>query len=323
MKFLRWFLGALLCMQMPIGFAAGAENYPSKPVTIIVPFSAGSGTDISARRLADAMSKRTGQAVVVDNRPGAYGQIAARAAANAQPDGYTVFLTTNTTHGANSAMLKKLNYDPVRDFEPVSAVASSAMLLVVRADSPYKTAQSLFEAMRSGGDKVWQFGIGNSSSRVQGELLRLRLNAKAMGVPYRSTMPGVTDLMGGVLDYMFVDTGAVFNLVHSGRLRALASTGAERELLLREVPTLDEVGLKDMQMTVWSAPFVPAKTPQPIIDKLSGLVREIMNDPAMRETVAQTGGRARGSTPQALRAFVALEIDKWGKAVKAAGIEPE
>ena len=322
MKFVRWLLAVFLCAQAPLVFSADGGSYPSKLITIIVPFAPGSGTDISARQLADAMTKRTGKPVVVDNRPGASGQIAARAAAAAPPDGYTMLLTTNTTHGANSAMFKRLNYDPIRDFAPVSTVSSSGMVLVVRTESPHKTAQSLFNAMRAG-NKVWHYGIGNASSQVEGALLGARLNAKAMGVSYRGTMPAVNDMMGGILDYMFVDVGAVLGLIHSGRLRPLATTGPERELLLREVPTLDEIGLKDMQMTAWSAAFLPAKTPKPIVNKLSELVREIMNDPTMRQTISQLGGRSRGSTPEALQAFVASEIDKWGKAVKAAGIQPE
>jgi len=323
MRFVRWLLTIILCALAPLAFSADVGSYPSKLITIIVPFAPGSGTDISARQLADAVSKRTGQPVVVDNRPGASGQIAARAAAAAPPDGYTILLTTNTTHGANSAMFKRLNYDPIRDFSPVSTVSSSSMVLVVRAESPYKTAQSLFNAMRTGGDKVWHYGVGNASSQVEGALLRARFDAKGLGVSYRGTMPAVNDMMGGILDYMFIDVGAALSLIQSGRLRALASTGPERELLLRDVPTLDEVGIKDMQMTAWSAAFLPAKTPKPIVNKLSELVREIMNAPTMRETISRLGGRSQGSTPEALQAFVSSEIDKWSRAVKAAGIEPE
>jgi tripartite-type tricarboxylate transporter receptor subunit TctC len=302
--------------------AAAPAPYPVKPLKFIVPFPAGSGTDTGARVLGQWLTAKTGQPVIVDNRPGASGFLAAQAAAAAAPDGYTVLLTTNTTHAANPAMFKKLPYDPVKDFEPVSMVGSIGLLLLVPATSPYKDIGSFLAQLRAGGKRL-HFGAGNSSSRIAGELLKTAVGADLLAVPYKGTPQALTDLMGGQIDFMFCDISPALPLVTSGKLRALATSSADRELLLRDVPTLKEAGLKDFEMTVWSAAFVPAKTPQDTVAKLSELLRAALADPAVRQEFSRTGGRSRGSTPDELRAFVNAEMAKWATAVKTAGIEPE
>ena len=231
-------------------------------------------------------------------------------------------MTTNTTHAANPAMFRKLPYDPVKDFEPVSMVGSAGLLLLVAADSPHKDIGSFLAQLRTGGKRL-NFGAGNSSSRIAGELLKAGTGADLLAVPYKGTPPALIDLMGGRIDFMFCDIGAALPLVTSGKLRALAASSADRELLLRDVPTLQEAGLKDFEMTVWSAAFVPAKTPKEIIAKLNELLRAALADPVVRQEFANTGGRSRGSTPDELRAFVNSEMAKWAAAVKAAGIQPE
>jgi tripartite-type tricarboxylate transporter receptor subunit TctC len=318
MRNFLFLLTAALVAQHPMAAAA----YPAKPIKIIVPFPAGSGTDTGARVLGRWLTAKTGQPVIVDNRPGASGFIAAQAAAVAEPDGHTVLLTTNTTHAANPAMFKKLPYDPVKDFEPVSMVGSAGLLLLVPADSPYKDIGSFLARLRAGGKRM-HFGAGNSSSRIAGELLKTATGSDLLAVPYKGTPPALTDLIGGQIDFMFCDIGAALSLVRSGRLRALAASSAERELLLRDVPTLQEAGLKDFEMTVWSAAFVPAKTPKDTVAKLSELLRAALADPAVRQEFSNTGGRSRGSTPDELRAFVKSEMAKWAAAVKTAGIQPE
>ena len=309
--------GALLALQV-----MAASLYPAKPLRFIVPFPAGSGTDAGARVLAKWMTTRTGQPVIVDNRPGASGFIAAQAAAAAEPDGYTVFLTTNTTHAANPAMFRKLPYDPVKDFEPVSMVGSAGLLLLVPAASPHKDIGSFLAQLRPGGKRL-AFGAGNSSSRIAGELLKTATGADLLAVPYKGTPPALTDLMGGQIEFMFCDMGPALPLVMSGKLRALASSGAARELLLRDVPTLQEAGLKGFDMSVWSAAFVPARTPKDTVEKLSELLRAALAEPAVRQEFANSGGRSRGSSPDELRAFVKSEMAKWASAVKSAGIDPE
>jgi tripartite-type tricarboxylate transporter receptor subunit TctC len=301
---------------------AAPASYPAKPLKIIVPFPAGSGTDAGARVLGQWLTAKTGQPVIVDNRPGASGFIAAQAAAAAAPDGHTLLLTTNTTHAANPAMFKKLPYDPVKDFEPVSMVGSSGLLLVVPAASPHHDIGPFLAQLRAGGKRL-HFGAGNSSSRIAGELLKTATGADLLAVPYKGTPQALADLMGGQIDFMFCDIGAALPLVMSGKLRALATSSADRELLLRDVPALKEAGLKGFEMTVWSAAFVPAKTPKETVSKLSDLLRAALADPTVREQFSNTGGRSRGSTPDELRAFVKSEMVKWAAAVKTAGIDPE
>lgn len=315
------FVSLLLALAATAGAQTGA-TFPNKSFKFIVPFPAGSGTDTSARRVAQELAVRSGQAVVVENKPGASGFIAAQAAAHADPDGSTLFITTNTTHGANSALFKKLPYDPVKDFEPVSLLGYSAELLVVSPQSPYQDIGALLKAMRVPG-KQFKFGTGNSGSRVAAEMLRLRLNTDALAIPYKGTPQAMTDLMGNLLDFMFVDMGPALPLVQSGKLRALASSGSERELQLPNVPTLEESGLKGFQMTVWSAAFVPAGTPRAVVNKLNAWLQEIAATPKMHEMAAQSGGKSQGSTVEELRTFVASEIKKWGDTIRAAGIEPE
>jgi len=305
-----------------LGLQATAAGYPERPIKLVVPFPAGSGTDSGARVLGQWLMAKTSQPVVVDNRPGGSGFIAAQVAAHAEPDGYTVLLTTNTTHAANPALFKKLPYDPVKDFEPVSMVGAAGLLLLVPADSGPKDIASFLGQLRAGG-KPWRFGFGNSSSRIAGELLKTATGADLLAVPYRGTPQALTDLLGRQIDFMFCDIGAALPLVTSGKLRALAASSASRELLLREVPTLQEAGLAGFEMTVWSAAFVPAKTPKATIAKLNELLRAALADPAVRQEFANTGGRSRGSTPEELRAFVQSEIAKWAAAAKAAGIQPE
>jgi tripartite-type tricarboxylate transporter receptor subunit TctC len=315
-----FFLLAAAVLARPA--TAALPAYPAKPLRIIVPFPAGSGTDTGARVLGQWLTARTGQPVIVDNRPGASGFIAAQAAATAPADGYTLLLTTNTTHAANPAMFKKLPYDPVKDFEPVSTVGSAGLLLLVPAASPYQDIGSFLAQLRAGGKRL-HFGAGNSSSRIAGELLKTAIGADLLAVPYKGTPQALTDLMGGQIEFMFCDISPALPLVTSGKLRALATSSADRELLLRDVPTLKEAGLKDFEMTVWSAAFVPAKTPTDTVAKLSELMRAALADPAVRQEFSNTGGRSRGSTPDELRAFVKSEMAKWAAAVKTAGIQPE
>ncbi len=305
-----------------LGLQAVAAGYPERPIKLIVPFPSGSGTDVGARVLGNWLTAKTGQPVIVDNRPGASGFIAAQAAAAAAPDGYTLLLTTNTTHAANPAMFRKLPYDPVKDFEPVSMVGSAGLLLLVSADSPYKDVGSFLAQLRAGGKRL-NFGAGNSSSRIAGELLKTATGADLLAVPYKGTPQALTDLIGRQIDFMFCDIGAALPLVMGGKLRALAASGANRESLLREVPTLQEAGVKGFDMTVWSALFVPAKTPKETVAKLSELLRAALADAPVRQEFANTGGRTRGSTPDELRTFMKAEMTKWAAAVKTAGIQPE
>lgn len=300
---------------------AGAP-YPSKPIRFILPFPPGSGTDIGARIIAQSVSTQTGQTVVVDNRAGGSGFIAAQAVAQAAPDGYTVFVTTMTTQAVNQWLFKKLPYNPARDFAPVTLFALSPMILIVRntPDAP-KTLAELTERVRKSAGKA-TFASGNSSSRLAAETYRAALGLDAVHVPYKGTPQAITDLIGGQVDFMFPDLSPAVPLVKSGQLRALAVTGSKRVPSVPELPTMGELGTP-VNLVAWSGAFVPAGTPRPVIDRLNQLMHQALASREYQEQSAKSGTEATPMTPDQFGEFVRAEVDNWGRAVKAAGIQPE
>lgn len=302
--------------------ADAAAQYPNKPVKFIVPFPSGSGTDASARNSGMAITALSGQAVVVENRPGASGFIAAQTAASAVPDGYTILVTTNTTHAANAALYKKLPYDPVKDFEPVALMGTSGLALVVHPDSPYRTAQDLIRFARENPDKL-SFGSGSSSTRIAGEMFRLAADSRALHVPYKGVPQALMDLVGKQVDFMVADLNPSLPLIQQGKLRALAVTTATRYATLPDVPTLQESGLKNFEMVAWSAAFAPRGTPQPIVHKLHQLIRKGQQTESSKAFYKASGGQPASGSPADLAAWVQSETAKWAQIVKAAGIEPE
>lgn len=315
-------LMASLLLLSPLAAVAQAD-YPAKPIKIIIPFPAGSGTDSSARFVAQQITQQTGQAVVVDNKPGANGFIAAQAAAQAAPDGYTMFITTMTTQSVNPFLFKKLPYDPVKDFEPVSLISLSPMLLVMRnaEDRPKTVAELTARAKMASGKMT--YASGNTSSRVAAETYKKMAGVDLLHVPYKGTPQAITDLLGGQVDLMFPDLTPSVPLVKDGRLRALGVTGSKRISILPDVPTMAEAGLTGFDLVTWSAAFVPAKTPKPVVDRLSELIRKALSTKEARDHYSRTGSEPSPSSPSELETFTKSELVKWGRAVKAAGIEPE
>jgi len=323
----RGFLGLLPLLAAAsattgLARAAGANDYPDKPIRVLVPFPPGSGTDDSARYIAQSITSQTGQSVVVDNRPGASGIIAAKAAAGAPADGYTLFITTNTTHAANASLFKKLPYDPIKDFAPVSLIAKSGLVLVVPADSPVHTVAELTALAKEKQGKL-SFASGSSSTRIASELYKIMSGAPALHVPYKGVPQALTDLMGHQFDFMISDISPARPLIQSGKLRAVAVTTAQRHPLFRDVPTMAESGLPGYELTAWVAAFFPAATPRPMVERMSELIRKTLAAPATVEHFGKTGGEATPSTPDELAAFVRSETLKWAKVIKTAGIEPE
>lgn len=308
---------------LPTLSAHAQADYPTRSIRIIIPFPAGSGTDASARFVAQQITQQTGQAVVVDNKPGANGFIAAQAAAQAAPDGYTVFITTMTTQSVNPFLFKKLPYDPVKDFEPVSLISQSPMLLVVRnaPDQP-RTVEELTARAKKPGAQI-SYASGNTSSRVAAETYKQIAGVDFLHVPYKGTPQGISDLLAGRVDLMFPDLTPSVPLVKDGRLRALGVTGTRRIGTLPEVPTLAEAGLAGFDLVTWSAAFVPARTPKAVVDRLNALIVKGLGTPEARAHYARTGSEATPGTPAELAAFTRSERVKWGRAVQAAGIEPE
>ncbi len=320
-QFLFTLLGAT-AFAMAASAAGAADAYPTKPVTFIVPFSAGSATDQLARALGQSITTDTNQAVIVDNRAGAGGLMAASFAAKAAPDGYTVLITTNTTHAANEHLYKKLPYDPVKDFMPVTGLGKGGQVLVVRAESSYKSVADLLADARKRPGKM-SFGSGSSSSRVAGEMLKQLSNIDILHVPYKSNPAAITDLLGGQIDLMITDSATGLPQIKAGKLRALGVSTDKRLALLPEVPTIAEAGVKGYDMSYWFAAYVPAGTPAQVVKRLHEL---LVNGTASAGAKAfyQTGGvEAWTTSPEEMAKFQASETVKWGKVIKAAGIEAE
>jgi tripartite-type tricarboxylate transporter receptor subunit TctC len=312
----------LLCAAAALTPAAWAQSYPAKPVTFIVPFAAGSATDQLARALGQSVTEQTQQAVVVDNKAGASGMLAAQAAARAAPDGYTVLITTNTTHAANEHLYKKLSYDPVKDFAPVSGLGKGGQVLVVTADSPHKSVKDLLDFAKKNPGKL-TFGSGSSSSRVAGELFQQMAGVELLHVPYKSNPLAITDLLGGQIAMMITDTSTGVPQIKAGKLRALGVSTAKRLPMLPDVPTIDEAGVKGYDMGYWFAAYVPAQTPQPVVQRLNELVAAALRTPQAKAFFDTSGGEPFPTTPEQLARFQLDETAKWGRVIRKAGIEPE
>jgi tripartite-type tricarboxylate transporter receptor subunit TctC len=306
----------------PAAQAQAPAAYPDKPITFIVPFAAGSATDQLARALGTAVTEQTRQAVVVDNKAGASGMMAAQAAARAAPDGYTVLITTNTTHAANEHLYKKLPYDPVKDFAPVTGLGKGGQVLVVRADAPYRSVADLVAQARQAPGKL-SFGSGSASSRVAGEMFKQLSNTDILHVPYKSNPHAVTDLLGGQIDLMITDTATGLPQVKAGKLRALGYSTRQRSPQLPDVPTLDEAGVKGYDMGYWFAAYVPAGTPAPVAARLRDLLVKGVGSPAAKAFFDTGGAQAWTTTPEELVRFQEEETRKWGKVIQAAGIAAE
>ena len=318
----RHVLATLITAALAPSAFAQATPYPAKPITFIVPFAAGTATDQLARALGQSITADTKQTVVVDNKAGASGMLAAQAAARAAPDGYTVLITTNTTHAANEHLYKKLPYDPVKDFAPVTGLGKGGQVLVVPANSPYKSVAELLDFARKNPGKL-SFGSGSSSSRVAGELLQQMSGTQILHVPYKSNTLAITDLMGGQINLMVTDTSTGVPQIKAGKVRALGVSTLKRSSLLPEVPTIDEAGVKGYDMGYWFAAYVPAGTPAPVIAKLHETLTTALKSPATKTFFDTSGGEPFPTSPEALGKFQIEEAKKWGTVIKAAGIVPE
>ena len=299
-----------------------AQDYPSKPISLVVPFGPGSGTDQFARVLAQALGDDLKVPIVVENKGGAAGFIVVQYVVKAAPDGYTLLTTTNTTQSANEHLFKKLPYDPVKDFAPITLVSTGQMLLLVRPDSPYKTLADLIAAAKKAPGKL-SFGAGSSSSQVASELLKQMAHVDALYVPYKSNPLALTDLIGGQIDFMFADAPTALPQVQGGKLRALAASGSKRVAAAPDVPTVAEAGVKGYDMSYWFAIYAPAGTPAAIVNKLNQAFAKATTSEGFKNFMAKTSGEVSLSTPEGLAQFQAADSKKWGQVIRAAGIKPE
>jgi tripartite-type tricarboxylate transporter receptor subunit TctC len=315
----------LICL---LGLLAGilqvtsvaAQDFPTRPIHIIAPFGPGTATDTVARVVAAEMSRSTGQSVVVDNRPGAEGQIGAQAAATAAPDGYTIFVTTQTTQAINQHVYKTLPYDPVKSFAPISGLSSGAQIVMVRNDLPVKSIPELIAMARAQPGKL-TFGSGNGSARGAAELFRIMAKVDLLGVPYKTQPQVLADLLGGRIDMTFSDFTVGLPPVRDGRARGLAVTSLERYPGLEQFPTVAESGLPGYESRPWNAAYAPAGTPRPIIDRLNQLIREAVASESYQTLLRTTLGAPFPGSPEELAAWQEKEIVKWGEIVRVAGMK--
>ncbi|GKS99243.1 tripartite tricarboxylate transporter substrate binding protein [Acidovorax sp. SUPP3434] len=299
---------------------AFAQAFPNKPITIIVPFAAGGTTDILARVIGQGLSAELGQSVVVDNRAGAGGNIGGQMAARAPADGYTLFMGTVGTHAINAALYKKMPFDPVKDFAPLTRVANVPNLLVANPNQPYKTVQELIAYAKANPGKV-NFGSSGSGSSIHlsGELFKSMAKVDMQHVPYKGSAPAVTDLLGNQIGIMFDNMPSAIQHVRSGKLRPIAVTTAKRSPELPDVPTIAEAGVPGYEATSWFGMFAPAGTPAPIVAQLNKALVKVLSQPETKKKLADQGAEPVSETPEQFAAFIQAESAKWGKVVKESG----
>ncbi len=301
---------------------AFGQAYPSRPIKFIVPFAAGSATDAVARIIGDHASKTLGQPIVIENIGGASGVVAAQNVARADPDGHTILITTNTTHGANQSLLKRVPYDAEKDFEPVTKLGTITLALIANPSVPAKTVAELIAYAKANPGKL-SFGSGSSSSRIAGEMLKSRAGIDILHVPYRSNPQAVTDLLSGNIQLFFADISTTLPQVKAGSVSGLAVSTAKRTPLAPDLPTMAEAGVPGYDLAAWFAAFAPAKTPAPVVARLREALVAAISDKATSEKLLTAGIEPEPSSSEELRAFVGSEIRKWAEIVKAAGIEPQ
>lgn len=321
---LRTLLGAaaLAAAALCGGPAAAADAYPSRPITLVVPFPAGAGTDAVGRIFAGELGAILGQQVVVENRPGANSTIAGNFVARAKPDGYTLFVTTNTSHSAAPWLMKSIPYDPVKDFTPIARGGNLPFMLVVNPKRPYKSVAELVEYARKNPGKV-TYASGNSTGIVAGATLARRTNTQMLHIPYKGTPQALTDVVGGQVDFMFTDLTSGMPFVQSGQLRPLAVSTAQRSTIVPDLPSMREAGVADFDLNSWNGYFGPAGMPPEVVAKLNQAINQVVAKPEVRQRLASLGFDAFSGTPQEFAAFVGQQLDLWGKLIRDAGIQPE
>lgn len=310
----------------PLGVLAQAA-YPTKPITVIVPFAAGGPTDALARVLTARMSEVLGQPMVIENLGGAGGTIGVNKAAKATPDGYTVLFTHMGTLAVNIALYKTLPYDSQKDLEPVGLGGTNPMVLVVKKDLPAKNFQEFLAYVKANQKKA-QYGMAGigAASHLGGLMLNSMMKADVLEIPYKGTGPALNDLVSGQFDYMVDQAVNVLPQIQGGNIRALGVSTLKRLPQLPDVPTIDEAGLKDYEVTIWNGFFAPKGTPKEIVAKLNQALVAALSDEKVKARLTEQAvdlPNAKEATPEALRDQLKASIDKWVPAVKAAGVQPQ
>jgi tripartite-type tricarboxylate transporter receptor subunit TctC len=310
---------ALLMANMPGPAQAQTPAWPSRPITIIVSFGAGGTADILARMIGEELSTALGQPVVIENRPGAGGNLGASTVARAAPDGYTLLMSGSPTHSVGPHLFKNLSYDPMKDVPPVAMIAMAPNLLVVNSELPVKSVKELVQLAR---DKPGQITFSSAGIATSGylaaEMLKKTANLDMAHVPYKSGPEAVTGVLAGNVSFIFFTVPALLPQVEAGKLRALAITGAERSSLVPNVPTVAEAGFSDYEVQAWFALFAPRGTQEPVVQRLATEIEKILKRPDIREKMAKLGAEPRFMNPKQVTDFVTVESAKFGALLKDA-----
>lgn len=319
-KFLTQTACALALTAAASILPATAQTFPARPITLVVPHSAGGTSDILARTVAAEAAKILGQSIIVENKGGANGSIAAKTVATANPDGYTLLLATASTHGINPALYKKLNYDAIKDFTPVTLLATVPNVLVVNKEVPATNVQELIAAIKANGNA---FNMGSAGAgtpgHLAGEMFKQRAGLAFVHVPYKGGSPALADLLGGQVQFMFTTIPGALPQIKANALRALAVTSPRRSPALPDLPTMEESGLPGFQAISWHGIVAPAGTPAAIIDTLNQALTKALATPEARQRLMEEGAEAAGLGSKEFGAFIQQEIDTWAEAVKASG----
>jgi tripartite-type tricarboxylate transporter receptor subunit TctC len=323
MKRLLLALAALGLLAAP----AAAQNYPSRPITLIVPFAAGGPTDVIARIVGENMSKTLGQQIVVENVAGAGGTTGITRGATSKADGYTIMMGHMGTHGAAPALYPKLKYDPTKDFEPIGIAAGTPIVIVAKKDMPAKDLKEFIAYLKANQSKVNQAHAGvGSVSHTTGVLFASQIGAKFTQIAYRGTGPALNDLVGGQVDFMTDQIVNVVEQIKAGTIKAYAIATPARSPAIPDVPTTKEAGMPEYQVSAWNAMFAPKGTPKDVVTKLSDTLGKALDDDGTRKRLLDLGGvipEKAERTPQYLAGFVKQEVDRWTPVLKAAGVTAE
>ena len=303
---------------------AEAQEYPTKPIRVIVPSTPGGSVDMLARTIGSRLSERWGQQIVVDNRSGAGGVIAAELTAKALPDGYTLIMATISSMATNVSLARNLPYDPVRDFAPVTQVASQQIILLSNPGFAAKSVQELIALAKAKPGQVAFATAGNGTGgHLAGELLKLLAGIDLLHIPYKGSAPALIDVISGQVPLTLISINTALPPIKSGRVRALAVSGARRSPVLPEVPTMMEAGVRGYESSTWYGLLAPKATPRGVVMKLNGEIVAILKLPEVKDRLLADGAEPVGNSPEQFGEFIKSEIAKWGKVIRAAGLRAE
>lgn len=322
MKMHKRFVGLVVGLSMALGTSAGlAAGYPDKPVTLVVPYPAGGATDVIARMIAEKLPDTWGQSVVVNNRPGAGTTVAAEAVARAPGDGYTLYMTT-AAHTISASLYKKLNYDPLKDFAPITLTATIPLVLVTTPSLKVKTLDELIAYGKKAPEGMTMASTGNGTPQhLTGEIFKSKTGLNLIHVPYKGDAPMLTDLIGGQVQMAFVTLSAALPHIQAGKLNAIALAHSRRVDAIKDVPTMDESGMKDFVAATWFGLFAPATMPADQREKIYQDVSKIVGTPEMTKKLQAMGGDVNNSSPKEFQEFINAEAARWAEGVKLSGAQ--